>query len=73
MAVRAISSLDSHFMTCVVVARLLPETVWLGTSERIVAALDDFRRLGQLDLFFNHPELLSDRSAFAAHLGTTLV
>lgn len=29
-----------------------------STTERVVAALDDFRKLGALDLAFNHPEVL---------------
>jgi hypothetical protein len=44
--------------------KLLPDELWPSTNERIVAALDDFRRLGQLDLFFNHPEVLSKHSVF---------
>ena len=38
--------------------RTAPEQKWEGTSELVVAALDDFRRLGLLDLSFNHPRLL---------------
>ena len=42
--------------------KTLADKTSAGTTERIVAALDNFRRLGQLDFFFNHPDLLGDHS-----------
>ena len=43
--------------------KTLADKTWAGTAERVVAAMDDFRRLGRLDFFFNYPELLRGRSS----------